>query len=287
MRLHFVCVGGNKCGTTWLSAMLTQHPELAVASSKEPHFFSAHYDRGLAWYRERWEGVEGLRGEFSTSYLYDDKALRRLSEHFPAVRLLVLLRHPLERSVSHFRHRLRTERAEDPAAFLRSYPEIVENSLYGERLASLEKLFAPEQVRVLFFDDVREWPLRLLRQTFDHLEVATDFVPEGYEEPVGRGFTPRSRNLERLRMLVYRTLKARGLHGVIRAVKRSGLTAWYRSLNDEGLSDNRVESLRNALIPSIDRMRRDLGRAQESPLIPDENPLEGWKRSLPSTSGSR
>lgn len=280
MRLHFVCVGGNKCGTTWLYEMLRQHPDLAVARTKEPHFFSVNYDRGLDWYRSHWQDDEGFRGELSTDYLYDELALERLAADFPDVRLLVLLRHPLERAISHFRHLLRSKRVFDVGEYLRDHPEIVENSLYEGYLRQLEDLFAVEQVRVLFFDDVRERPLRLLQEAFGHLGVADGFVPEGYSEPVGKGFTPRSRVLERGRMLIYRFLRNRGLHGVVRAVKASGLTNWYRSLNDEGVREDRHREIREALSHHVKRMRRDLALLEQSSLLPDGSPVRGWKESL-------
>ena len=59
MNLDFVCIGGTKCGTTWLSQMLTANPEINVSVNKEPCYFSGNYHKGAKWYAKNWAKKAG------------------------------------------------------------------------------------------------------------------------------------------------------------------------------------------------------------------------------------
>ncbi|RYJ02932.1 MAG: sulfotransferase, partial [Actinomycetales bacterium] len=51
----FLCIGAQKCGTTWLASAVAQHPEVGTGRKKELHFFDqrAAYERGLDWYESQ------------------------------------------------------------------------------------------------------------------------------------------------------------------------------------------------------------------------------------------
>ena len=66
----FLYVGTSKAGSTWLFNALSVHPDVWLASNKGLYYFDAHFDRGPDWYRQQFEGADGLSvGEFSHSYL--------------------------------------------------------------------------------------------------------------------------------------------------------------------------------------------------------------------------
>lgn len=111
----FLIAGAMKCGTTSLYNYLGQHPEIAKARKKELHFFDWHYQRGLRWYRSqfplalpgRWAGPGGggiRTGEASTDYLFHPRAPERIAATLPEVRLIALLRNPVDRAYSHYHH---------------------------------------------------------------------------------------------------------------------------------------------------------------------------------------
>lgn len=101
---HFLVIGAQRCGTTSLFHYLTQHPKLALPDQKEVHYFDRHYSRGASWYRSFFpESVSGLlSGEASPNYLLSPHAPARIKKDAPAVRLIVLLRDPIERAYSHY-----------------------------------------------------------------------------------------------------------------------------------------------------------------------------------------
>ncbi|MEJ5946305.1 sulfotransferase domain-containing protein [Pseudokineococcus basanitobsidens] len=108
----FLVVGGQRCGTTSLFKTLVQHRQISPpALRKGIHYFDVHYDEGPAWYRghfpvrrPRLGGPRRLTGESSPYYMFHPLAGRRIADDLPDVRLLVLLRDPVERAYSAHAH---------------------------------------------------------------------------------------------------------------------------------------------------------------------------------------
>lgn len=108
MRVEFFVAGVQKGGTTALDAMLRQHPEIAMAREKEVHFFD---DESIDWSAPDYgrlhaaydAGERRLRGEATPIYTYWPNALERLRAYNPAAKIIVGLRHPAFRALSHWR----------------------------------------------------------------------------------------------------------------------------------------------------------------------------------------
>ncbi|MGC6486514.1 MAG: sulfotransferase domain-containing protein [Planctomycetota bacterium] len=109
--VDFLVIGAMKCATSSLAEQLNGQPGIFVTDPKEPCFFSDDpvYARGLDWYRDLFSAaaVGDLRGEASTHYTklptYPD-TVARIQEHAPDVRLVYVMRHPVDRLVSHYIH---------------------------------------------------------------------------------------------------------------------------------------------------------------------------------------
>jgi hypothetical protein len=106
----FLIIGSQKCGTTSLYAYLCDHPQVVPAAVKEVKFFDNLYHKGLAWYRaqfpyalkDRTRLGEGLLGEATPTYMDHPHAPRRVYETLPHVKLIVLMRNPVDRAISHY-----------------------------------------------------------------------------------------------------------------------------------------------------------------------------------------
>jgi hypothetical protein len=265
--------------------MTRQHPQLNVSTNKEPHYFSNNYDRGEEWYLQNWNSDDRPRGEFSTSYLYSEAAIRRMAGDCPAVRVIVMIRHPVDRAISHLKHVMRGGAYDDVESALDAHPEVVHNSRYAERVAALEEAFGPDQVCVEFFPDVKDAPGDLLTRVFSFLEVDSTFSPDGLDEVVGRGFEPRFPMLDRVRMAIYRTLKRSGFFALIQLVKRSGVTKLYKRLNDEGReSRGEKKELRSLLQKHTHLYRTDLCRLVQRPSVRGTGYVKEWMSSLENAS---
>lgn len=118
----FVVIGAKRGGTTSLYNYLLEHPAVQPLFPgrqhiKGVHYFDSEFGRGLRWYRSHFPlEIGGHRvarpvvspaaaGEASPYYLFHPLAAERLANDFPDVRLIVLLRDPVERAYSHFKER--------------------------------------------------------------------------------------------------------------------------------------------------------------------------------------
>lgn len=121
----FLVMGTQKGGTTSLFKALARHPEVVPPVTKEIHFFDRHWQRGLAWYRAhfpvRWSLGTRLTGEASPSYMFAPGVAARSARSVPGVRLVALLRDPVDRAWSHYRMMRRMGREQRP--FLRALEE--------------------------------------------------------------------------------------------------------------------------------------------------------------------
>jgi hypothetical protein len=128
----FLIVGAKRGGTTSLWNWLLQHPGClpmipARQGLKSNHYFYWHFDRGPRWYRgffasdvarrlaSRRAGGPVATGEASPYYLFDPRVPERVAAELPAVKIIILLRDPVDRAASH--HRERTRAGVEPLGF--------------------------------------------------------------------------------------------------------------------------------------------------------------------------
>jgi len=106
---HFLIVGAQKAGTTSLLSALGQHPDVWVPPQKELHFFDLYWERGAAWYESLFVPGAGacIRGESTPYYLWHPRAAERVWRYRKDMKLIVLLRDPVERAVAHYHHAVR------------------------------------------------------------------------------------------------------------------------------------------------------------------------------------
>ena len=155
---NFVGVGPPKCATTWLDAMLRQHPQVFLPKhQKEVFYFDRYHDRGDDWYKALFKAARDQTaiGEISTSYLTSSDALDRLHAYNPDVKIVIILRHPVARMVSHFRMLRENGRTkENFEASVGHYSVLRNASSYAANLAHLFSLFPREQVHLAIYEEI-------------------------------------------------------------------------------------------------------------------------------------
>ena len=113
-----IIIGAMKCGTTSLFRYLSEHPDFFPPKSKEIHYFDYNYDKGVDWYRDKFptkirkwkcrlKGQAMMTGEASPYYMFHPHAMRRIASLLPDVKLIVLLRNPVDRAYSHYHNEVR------------------------------------------------------------------------------------------------------------------------------------------------------------------------------------
>ncbi len=188
----FVVIGAQKSATRWLRTNLGEHPDIHVAP-RELVFFSSteRYARGLSWYREQFEGWDGqpVVGEASPAYMmwrhHPDRVAARVHESLGRVPVIAILRNPVERAQSAFRHHLDQGRIEPGTALLQHVracpPEqdrlgIVSGGWYAASLRPYRERFG-DRLLVLLHDDLGTDAAGPYRATLHHIGADESFVP--------------------------------------------------------------------------------------------------------------
>ncbi|MFQ5516517.1 MAG: sulfotransferase domain-containing protein [Acidimicrobiia bacterium] len=242
----FLVIGAMKAGTTSLWQYLRSHASVFMPDSKEIHFFSRHWDEGLDWYHAQFDaaGAGQTVGEASTTYSmfprYEGVAAR-IGEVLPQVKLIYVLRHPMERIRSHWRDDTAKglERRPIDRAVLEN-PNYVDFTRYAMQIEQYMGHFDRHQMLIVGSDDLRNDRRRVLGDVFGFLGVADRTPPDVDREAhrtadkvVRRRWAQRLRRLpgygavasrapQRLRRLSYR-LTTRTGEGM--SVERSVMSA--------------------------------------------------------------
>jgi hypothetical protein len=176
-RLDFVLAGAQKSGTTALHYFLSRHAEITMGDQQEIHFFDndslfvsqVDYEKLHKHYASI--AHSNIAGDCTPSYIYHEPAAERIWKYNPKIKLLVLLRNPVDRAFAHwnmqrfkgrepldFFDAVREEKtriAGAPPAEARRFA-YVDRGFYGRQLTRLFEFFPREQVKAVKFEDFRE-----------------------------------------------------------------------------------------------------------------------------------
>lgn len=203
-------IGAMKCGTSALHRQLDRHPEVAMAPAKELNFFfgpaSAPHDRpqdwwrtgqwhrGTTWYAAQHDGDAPVRGESSPGYTDPShpEVVGRMHRIVPGVRLLYLVRDPVERAVSQWRHHARdgTEHRPVEDAVLDPESQYLARSRYAERVAPFLERFRRDQLLTVVQERLLAQPRVELSRVYAHIGADPAYWDDGLAERVHVGEPP-------------------------------------------------------------------------------------------------
>lgn len=205
LEVNLFVLGAAKCGTTTIHNALAQHPDILMSKPKEPFFFETEYEQGRAYYLRKyfsqWDG-QSLLGESRHRNLYLPFVPDRIFSMFPDARFVVVLRHPIDRAMSHWWHwrsrgvELRTfeAAARENIAQLNTgrdlgSPELIaeyartldrsngyspmlsyiDSSFYAEQIQRYIDRFGRNRIHVIMFDEFAEAPSEHVEGIFNFL----------------------------------------------------------------------------------------------------------------------
>ncbi len=201
----FIIIGVARGGTTSLYNYLIEHPNIGSAAKKEVHFFDYHFQKGMSWYRghfpysmrkyyeENIRKLDFITGEASPYYMYHPYAPERVAKALPQVKLLVVLRNPIERAFSHYSWEVswgnetlsfeeaidrEEERIQQDLPILahhyghnHQHFSYISRGLYADQLETWFKFFPREQFLILKSEDMYAEPAAIYKQAIEFLGV--------------------------------------------------------------------------------------------------------------------
>lgn len=216
-KLDFVVAGAQKSGTTALNYYLKRHPRIALPAKKEIHFFdndvlfanrAVSYEPLHKMFSPARAG--SIAGENTPIYLYWKPALPRIRDYNPSMKLIVILRNPIERAFSQWNMQ-RKRGAEsldfleavqaEPRRILESAPKqlrkfsYVDRGCYGEQLERAFRIFPREQFCIIKYEEFR----KRQRETINAILSFLGLVPgrfrriEAHSIPYERAIRPEER----------------------------------------------------------------------------------------------
>lgn len=195
---NFFIVGTPKSGTTSLFNYLEDHPEVFVPKIKEPHFFSypeivsTYYKTTIInsqeSYNNLYKHANGYQavGDLSSSYLFNSQSAIRIKEFNPEAKIIVVLRNPVDRAVSHYLMDYNLNYIQKPLLeVLRNkeqnnkfYTQYVELGFYEKQLKPYFDVFHPDKVLILLSDELFSNTEKTVSRIFGFIDVDPTFIPD-------------------------------------------------------------------------------------------------------------
>jgi hypothetical protein len=185
---NLIIIGGLKCGTTSIHHYLGLHPDINMSKPKELNFFvqELNWDLGLPWYMGRFDSRSVVRGESSPHYTNQPRytgVAGRIHDNLPDAKLLYMVRDPISRILSHWRHATGAGYEKRPMEDVLSRDDqtYVTRSMYWMQLQPYLELFPREQIQVIAQEELQSDRDGTMRRAFEFAGVDPDFTSEQFD----------------------------------------------------------------------------------------------------------
>jgi hypothetical protein len=248
MLPNFLVIGAEKSATTWLYNRLKEHPDIFMPETKEIHFFNKYdsnfnekdifNENNLGYYKKFFKRFNGEKaiGEVTPMYLCDPYAPKRIKQILPKVKLIAILRNPIDRAYSHY------WMAKSKGHTDLNFKKIVENKedkfikrgLYFNQLKKYYDLFDQCQIKIIIFSEIKKNEELVLKDIYNFLDVNSDFITENlnnrenssskYRSKFLVNFISRTSDLFRLKLK---------MGFIINFLKKIGVADFIKNINKE------------------------------------------------------
>lgn len=221
---NFLIAGFNRSGTHSLFEYMGQHPNINNASRREIHYFTLSFWRGLNWYKSYFPTIiykkfveiktnqKNLTGEATPHYIFHPLAVQRIKKLLPKIKIIIVLRNPIDNAYSHYQHYKRggieKDSFEHAVKTDRKRYEIITNlynldlvkehtlrnvkmpyisyATYVNHIKKLLEIFPRKQILFIKNEDLNEKPQDVLKKIFQFLKLEEFSVKDLIKRNVGK-----------------------------------------------------------------------------------------------------
>jgi len=230
--LNFVAVGPQRTGTTWLYKTLANHPQLCFPKGvKETMFFDQRYNKGLNWYGAHFRHCQEQQkcGEIAPTYFHIEAIPERIYELNPQCKIIINLRHPLERILSVYRHYVSLGVVQsnfDEA--VKTYPHLINAGHYSTYIPHWLNQFGSQQIYFILLEDIQSRPAHVLEYLEKFLGITHTPLEHLSHAKVNATTLPKFPLLAKGLTQIAHFLRGNRLHCIVELGKRLGLRKVYR-----------------------------------------------------------
>ncbi len=195
-EIDFLIIGAMKSGTTSLFRYLQGHSQIFMVPGKEVVFFSNNnnFSKGLDWYiNQHFDQKRSFQlwGEASPQYMCFDYVPKRIYSLFPNVKLIAILRNPIDRAFSHYRMAKRREKVNSSFEVCIQYlirrgktsdeknidleKEFIMFGEYGRILLNYLNYFSKKNIKIVFTENLRDDPIAVMKEIYNFLNIQEEF----------------------------------------------------------------------------------------------------------------
>ena len=191
--VDFLIIGGVKCGTSSLFHYMKKHPNIRTGPKKELHFFNkqyakSNYDKGMDWYLSQFPkkepgGIFFLNGEASAGYFENPLTAAEVAQYFPSVKLIILLRNPVDRALSQYKMAMRLGQEHDERSHEIIFAEnmikyecnpsvwdrYIYAGVYTPLIQAWRKFFPDDQIHIICSEDLFSNSDKIVNEVYDFL----------------------------------------------------------------------------------------------------------------------
>jgi Sulfotransferase domain len=180
--LNFLCIGAQKSGTTWMYETLLRHPKIAFPGGKEVHHWDGAHNSEVEWYLKLFSNDSHINGDITPAYgILPKKVIQNIYGLFPHLRLIYLIRNPMERAWSSARMALaRAEMASDEGSdqwFIDHF--MSKGSLargdYETCIREWRSVFPASQLLIMRYETIKNDPVLAANKVLNHVGLESFF----------------------------------------------------------------------------------------------------------------
>ncbi len=187
-KLHFMCVGVQKAGTSTFHDILQQHPDINLPINKETHFFRDRdkFEKGIDHYFSYYfkDSPTPFWGEIDPEYIYFKDCAEAIFKTFGKIKIIIILRNPVDRAYSHYQMTksrslesldfitaIKNENERLTTHYNKIHFSYISRSLYAEQIERFESFFGKENLKVLLFENLIKNTDATINETMSFLNI--------------------------------------------------------------------------------------------------------------------
>jgi hypothetical protein len=256
--IDYFFVGPPKTGTTWIYEALKDHADISLSNqTKELEFFNKNYHKGITWYHSAFDLKRSRACDISTSYFTSKKACKRIKKYNPKGKIIITIRNPVKRLISHYKHNIRFGIIKKKSILeaISDHPNIIENSMYSKYIQMWISYFGAENVLILPLEMLSGDSKKYLSELERFMNIKIDIKESKISDQVNYASQPKNYFLAKSIRKLRKKLNDLGLHFLVRGAKEAGLKkVFFEGGKEIEINPDDVKSLGNLFKTDIENL---------------------------------